>query len=108
MGCPKIHPVFHMASFWEIFTPGVLKYNVDMGLTLPDSGSGPPIGRRGWVRQGGGSSNTRNCNLWTTTTGTGTAAALIFPISNPPISAIDLSSQNCNVPLPVWCVSDIP
>ena len=35
---------YHMASLWEIFDTTVLRYNTALGLTKPDSGSGPPVG----------------------------------------------------------------
>lgn len=44
---------FHMASLWEIFDVTTLKYDTQLGRTLPDSGEGPPAGQRGWIRTGG-------------------------------------------------------
>lgn len=45
---------FHMASLWEIFDVTTLKYDTQLGRTLPDSGEGPPAGQRGWIRTGVG------------------------------------------------------
>ena len=35
-----------MASMWEIHDPSDLRYDTDLGLTLADSGSGPPSDQR--------------------------------------------------------------
>ena len=43
---------YHMASLWEIFEVSTLRYDSENGLTLDDSGSGPPVAA-GWARTGG-------------------------------------------------------
>jgi hypothetical protein len=64
---------FHMANMAEIINPSALKYDLDLGFTLADSGSGPPFGEEGWVRTGGPSwgpgptsgGGIANCSVWT-------------------------------------------
>jgi hypothetical protein len=64
-------PGYHMASLWEISDVSTLKYDTQLGFTLPDSGSGPPAGRSGWIRTGSSASKgamtpgQANCNGWT-------------------------------------------
>ena len=41
-----------MASLGEIHDTSNLRYDTDLGLTLADSGFGPPI-VFGWIRTGG-------------------------------------------------------
>jgi hypothetical protein len=93
-------PGYHMASFAELANPSTLIYESKLGLTLADSGSGPPVAQfsnmpvslpvaaHGWIRTGSGASLGQysgihnapgNCNAWTSTSGSGargTTAAL--------------------------------
>jgi hypothetical protein len=60
---------YHMASIFEIFDPSNLKYDTTLGLTLADSGSGPPAQKDGWIRTGRfeqatGVLGENNCNVW--------------------------------------------
>ena len=43
---------FHMANFFEILVPSGLVYDMTYGLTVGDTGTGPPAGNLGWVRTG--------------------------------------------------------
>ncbi|AMY09508.1 hypothetical protein LuPra_02725 [Luteitalea pratensis] len=125
---------FHMASLWEIFDVTTLKYDTQLGRTLPDSGEGPPAGQRGWIRTGGGSTpfvfGTRpaNCAAWTTDLDPGLMAAgttvaltdtwfpsLIHDSESPPtLYRLDPAEihpwvahlNSCTSAVPVWCVQD--
>ena len=60
---------YHFASLWELTDPSNLKYNTSLGLTLADSGQGPPQWT-GWVRTGyvantSGAAGRANCDGWT-------------------------------------------
>jgi hypothetical protein len=108
--CTAVNPSFHMASIWEILTPGTLKYGGGPGLLLGDSGFGPPAETFGWVRTGTDSSNAgsmANCNAWTTTTGIGKTARLdpryLFGLA---IAPWETSVGNCADGFRVWCVSN--
>jgi hypothetical protein len=61
---------YHTASLWEIYDTSNLRYNTTLGITVDDSGSGPPDGA-GWIRTGYFSSGKAsvigqdNCFTWT-------------------------------------------
>jgi hypothetical protein len=105
---------FHMASLWEIFDVSTLRYDTENGITLDDSGSGPPSLSGGWVRTGGISSNTAflagrdNCNSWTSDTGSGTFLNLVNIWSNSALTTSPWLAQffNCSNAFHVWCVQD--
>lgn len=108
---------FHMASFWEIQQPSVLRYLTSIGETNGDAGGGPPSGIPGWVRTGAATSGPGfgipgelNCAAWANGTGghNGTTIALdsaweLTPSTSSPWVA---SSSSCNVGKRVWCVED--
>ena len=71
---------YHMASLWEIVDTTALQYDTALGVTVPDSGSGPPtdasdgfgfVSAFGWVRTGSSSATNgqnaglSNCTAWT-------------------------------------------
>ena len=106
-------PGYHTASMWEILDPTDLRYNTDLGLTLTDSGSGPP-NVFGWIRTGNGPNGIpfvglANCVGWTLPSGSnGTIVSL-------PSAWIDAGTttspwtsllSSCSTPTPVWCVQD--
>jgi hypothetical protein len=107
---------YHMASIWEIRTPGILMYDNTLGQTDADSGSGPPIPSPfGWIRTGGSAGNDTtpgsgsNCNLWSTTTGAGTSAYIhprFFDNAQPTASPWVIASRFCRQPAQVWCISN--
>ncbi len=102
---------YHMASVYEIHEPANLTYNTSLGITVNDSGSGPPIDNFGWIRTGAASA-AGNCNAWSdsspTNTGTtvaltsnwNTAATLISPWTS------DGGQTSCSALASVWCVQD--
>jgi hypothetical protein len=109
---------YHMASLWEIFAPSNLRYDTALGLTLPDSGSGPPIDS-GWIRTGGLASGggptspglLSNCLAWTSADPLhgGTIVGLIsgwnftdLTRANPWVAA----EVRCGFGVRVWCVQD--
>ncbi|HLK12341.1 MAG TPA: hypothetical protein VKW76_13255 [Candidatus Binatia bacterium] len=120
---------YHMASRFEIADVSVLDYDVHLGLTTDDSGSGPPSGAAaydspgpsGWVRTGGASrfsetgaapgSALVNCAAWSTGSAEalGTVAYLGDRFSAENGGAAPAWSggpQRCNLAFHVWCVED--
>ena len=105
---------FHMASLWEIRDTSTLQYNVRLGLTRGDSGSGPPTGEWGWIRTGSGSSTygnlgVPNCAAWTTNQGDphyGTLASLSeeWDVPSSPIVPWMAAQISCDHAVHVWCV----
>lgn len=114
---------YHMASLWEIFDPSNLSYDTNLGFTLADSGSGPPVASPGWIRTGSLSSagivaadgsvqpGTGNCQTWTSANSGAYGTIASLPIYAP----VDLDvrpgpwvveSRSCNRPNVVWCVQD--
>ena len=107
---------YHMASLWEIFETSNLRYNISLGHTRADAGSGPPAGASGWIRTGFDSFNTiqanaggaANCLSYTSTGGIGTTVFLATPWQGTPLSPIVspwvASTHACNATTRVWCV----
>lgn len=107
---------YHMASLWEIFDTSNLSYNTGLGLTLDDSGSGPPGNVSGWIRTGGlrasqaGFPGFNNCNAWTTESESDFGTVVFLDqlwgiqqrITN--ISPWETENSSCNNLNPVWCV----
>jgi hypothetical protein len=57
-------PKYHVASPWELLDVSNLTYNTVLGMTVPDSGYGPPAGYEpGWLRT---ADDGPNCLNWTT------------------------------------------
>ena len=106
---------YHMASLWEILDPSNLKYNTILGHGRADSGDGPQTVLSGWVRTGYDSDNSNisgkaNCNVWSETTGYGTAIKLSSEWTDPATQDIhvwDAGITACSSAFPVWCVADI-
>jgi hypothetical protein len=105
---------YHMASFWEISDPSNLRYNINLGATLPDSGLGPP-NQPGWIRTGGSADiddvpGQGNCLSWTSTAGGHAGTSVQFSLSwaDPAQQASPWRSQApfCDVPQRVWCVEN--
>jgi hypothetical protein len=107
---------YHMASLREIFDTSNLRYDTDLGLTLGDSGFGPP-NRFGWIRTGTIATGLSvpgiaNCLAWTSAepTNGGTIVApnagwndagnVVSPWTS---AAVDCAS---NSSFRVWCVQD--
>jgi len=108
---------YHMASLWEILDPSNLRYDTQLGSTLPDSGFGPPTAAasEARVRTGGPASNSEsvglgNCNAWTSASQDdfGTVIRLDFPwdATGEKISPWSAFTGPCSVQLPVWCMQD--
>lgn len=116
-------PGYHFASIWEIADPSSLKYNTSLGLTSPDSGSGPPVAIDlfgvyhvvGWVRTGYTNSSTEtpgraNCLGWATqdSSASGTIANLPsnWNSGEQDIGLWNIGLSTCDYSLSVWCVQD--
>lgn len=125
---------YHMASFWEIKDVPNLKYDATLGVTSPDSGSGPPTmtqegSMSGWVRTGaisfGGTTGVgmANCMSWTSASESddGTAISLVtswmttyggpqvLPFASwwqVQLRAGNVTPPPCSVPHRVWCASN--
>ena len=108
---------YHMASLWEILDPSNLRYDTQLGATLPDSGFGPPTAAssEARIRTGGPASNSEtvglgNCNAWTSPSHDdfGTVIRLDIPwdATGEKISPWFAFTGPCSVQLPVWCVQD--
>jgi hypothetical protein len=105
-----------MASLLEILDFSNFKYDSTLGLTMDDSGSGPPI-YFGWIRTGSESNadsqipGKANCFVWTSDTvgDYGTVAFLAWVWNDPPKNIMDPWSpqvEACHDAIPVWCVQD--
>jgi hypothetical protein len=112
---------YHMASMWEILDVSNLQYDTSLGLTRPDSGSGPPTLGIGWIRTGmdagdGNEIGTANCSAYTNAdhdrTGTRVFLPRVWTIDPNSLSpevvvrpwVADLSP--CDQKAHVWCVQD--
>lgn len=108
---------FHMAHLWEIRDPSNLAYDIVLGRTEDDSGSGPIAASLGWVRTGWNARGDSipgvgNCDAWTSDVdGNGSVARLrqswnatLDPDepSNPWFSDV----RPCHNEFPAWCVED--
>ena len=108
-------PGFHMASLWEIRDPSNLDYDTARGLTLLDSGAGPPTFGFGWVRTGftaqpGGPAGEANCIAWTSNIASVTGTTIHLPsdwtTASSAISPWQPSTMNCASLVRVWCIHD--
>jgi hypothetical protein len=115
---------YHFASIWEIADPSTLEYNTSLGLSSPDSGSGPPtaisfmgspLTARGWVRTGFSYSvsdlpGQANCGNWVSNYGFywGTVANLPskWTSGGQDIGVWNVDVNTCDTALWVWCVQD--
>lgn len=121
---------FHMASWYELRFAGGLEYDATRGLTLADSGSGPPapastsVPAWGWVRTGNDPEvdanlvGRANCAAWTSSASgnRGAAAGLTFlweqgggstPIFGEiPESGWTFLNSGCSNARPTWCIED--
>ena len=105
---------YHTASIWEIADPSNLKYNTILGRTEADSGQGPPTGYMGWVRTGYLANSVSivagepNCDVWGSTTGTGTVAFLDenWPSTDEGVGVWDVTPEYCSYDRRVWCIED--
>jgi hypothetical protein len=108
---------FHMGSLWEIVDPSNLQYDTELGTTNADAGSGPPSVPGGWIRTGGFSSGTTNCNVWSSNNPDHNGNIVLLPDDTSNFgwgeSAVRVSPWlpgrgNCSTPFRVWCVQDRP
>jgi hypothetical protein len=119
---------YHMASVWEIHDPSNLRYDTQLGVTLDDSGFGPPSGDfsvdlaslppAGWVRTGGRASSElfpsrANCLAWTSDSDADFGAFVFLPDNwNSQSSPVTVGSPwtrsalRCGQMTSVWCVQD--
>ena len=109
-------PGYHMASLWEIMDPSNRRYATELGLTVPDSGSGPPSIQFGWVRTSRSATTLQipgvgNCSAWTTNSAEASGTAILLrgvwdgggTLGFGPWSA---AAGACSSPLFVWCAED--
>jgi len=109
---------FHTASVWEILNPSNLTYDITLGLTQADSGSGPPIAK-GWVRTGANAitqtGNTwtdelpSNCTAWTSSDpmDIGAVVTLVWYWGNGTQMAPWRQTYSaCSQLMPVWCLEN--
>jgi hypothetical protein len=99
---------YHAADIFEIHEPSNLSYNTALGLTQPDSGTGPPVGAQGWARTSGGG---HSCNLWTSNASSDVGTTFeLDPVysDSPTVLAPWLASGplTCNFQFPVWCLQN--
>jgi hypothetical protein len=100
---------YHFASFWEIVDPSNLKYNTDLGLTVSDSGRGPPRGYFGWVRTGSLGNSGSNCSTWTRSDVDARGTSVHFSSISDHVNTEavwELTLRSCNQNPSVWCVQD--
>jgi len=86
---------------YELLHTAGMVYNFLEGITLDDSGYGPPRSY-GWVRSGTIDDLTENCSLWTTETG-GWSWVAIPDHDEPTGWSVIPSICDENK---VWCISD--
>lgn len=114
---------YHMASLWEILDPSNLSYDTTLGVTLADSGSGPPNGS-GWIRTGFIASNginadgsvqtagAANCLAWTNASSDARGTTALLPVYGDTendvtrISPWVAKTTVCSARPRVWCVQD--
>jgi hypothetical protein len=116
---------YHFASLWEIADPSSMLYNTSLGLSSPDSGSGPPTAINflsstlkvsGWVRTGYAASShfetsgQDNCQSWVSNIMGDWGSTAEIPdnwlAGAQDIGVWDLGVRTCNTPWYVWCVAD--
>ncbi len=106
---------YHFASLWEILDPSSLKYNPALGMTVADSGQGPPTLYVGWVRTGYNPTHSNNvgranCDAWTNSNdgewGTYAYLRSEWAITEPAIHVWKAETTWCSLAKPVWCVED--
>jgi hypothetical protein len=107
---------YHMASLYEIFEVSNLRYNTILGLTVDDSGSGPPTSDFGWIRTGQSSSASSmpgvgNCFVWSSdlSTAEGTAVQLRFNFdfqSDDVVNPWRSVASPCHGGIRVWCLQN--
>jgi hypothetical protein len=120
---------YHMASRFEIANVSSVVYDVHLGLTTEDSGSGPPSMAAkytsrptGWIRTGGdagysgatdppGSADV-NCSAWSTNSAAafGTVAYLTdkFAVEQGAGAVWNGGPEHCDTTQHVWCIGDFP
>ena len=105
---------YHFASLWELTDPSNLKYNTSLGLTLADSGQGPPQWI-GWVRTGyaantSGAAGRANCDGWTSSDALdyGTFATLPADWTGgvQDMGVWNVSTSICSGIRQVWCIEN--
>lgn len=108
---------YHMASMWEIADPSNLSYNTSLGMTSPDSGSGPTTEYIGWVRTGYVANDTStpgraNCLTWQSSGAGDYGSAARLPndwgAGADDLGVWDVGAYLCYNNFPVWCVEDAP
>ena len=107
---------YHMASLWEILDTTNLEYDTTLGVTLGDSGSGPPTNFYGWVRTGyiAGSSTTPgrgNCDGWTSASASDYGTFVLLPrdwtVAAGLTAPWEVNYTSCDMSgIRVWCVED--
>ena len=106
---------YHTASLWEILDPSHLKYNLDKGYKVDDSGKGPPANPAGWVRTGSsagasGSAGFVNCQAYSSASG-GAYGSVVWlggawDGATRSVHVWDAAAWPCNLTSRVWCVED--
>ena len=106
---------YHMASLWEIFDTSNLTYNTELGLTLDDSGLGPPVLNGGRVRTGATASGINepgvgNCQAWTSAEHVDWGTQVALPnnwVGNvQQINPWQAGTIECDSLRRVWCKQD--
>ena len=104
---------YHTAAMYEIHDPTDLRYETVLGLTLPDSGSGPPTNQAGWIRTGfsgivSAIPGQASCQTWSTTAGQGTLVSLNSQWFDDAtsIDPWNAGGASCALEFRVWCVQD--
>jgi hypothetical protein len=98
---------YHMASIFEVAGTSDGQYNTSLGLTLGDSGFGPPQQVYGWIRTGLANDVGINCDGWSTNGIKGVTAAPIVDFQLGPITITwSVVGLVCTEPSHVWCVKN--
>jgi hypothetical protein len=110
---------FHMASRWELMDLSGLEYDGSRGLSLADSGTGPPIpdgtssAAVGWARTGGppdsSGQGSANCSGWTDATSSSFGFSPFLQVlwgNGLQDTAWGGLQTSCNGLRHVWCIED--
>ncbi len=95
---------FRVASVWELFNPGALRYDRSRGFSTDQSGTGPPVGWNGWAFVDSGMGD---CSEWSDPAGNG---GLIRLEDNPLLQTVGpwltIFDSCASTGARVWCIEE--
>jgi hypothetical protein len=108
---------FHMAAFFEIVDPSNLHYDYELGRRNGDSGTGPAIATKGWIRTGWGGVSlfgpgSSNCDGYTSSSSehegsvVGLSRAWATGYGSKAFEYWVPEAKSCMETSTVWCIED--